>query len=62
MRPCPFIYKLRPVKAARLRQLVLAPDAPVQFRLGTGSLAPLDDVAQRGHLRHRCPVRGDHSE
>lgn len=34
-------YKLRPAKAARLRQLVLALDAPVQFRLGTGPLAPL---------------------
>ena len=45
------IYKLRPVKAARLRQLVLALDAPVQFRLGTGPLAPLNDVAQRGHLQ-----------
>lgn len=52
MRLCPFVkYKLRPVKAARLRQLVLALDAPVQFRLGIGPLAPLNDVAQRGHLQ-----------
>ena len=52
MRLCPFVkYKLRPVKAARLRQLVLALDAPVQFRLGTGPLAPLNDVAQREHLQ-----------
>nr|DAG03814.1 MAG TPA: hypothetical protein [Siphoviridae sp. ctfhy6] len=29
---------------------------------GTGPRAPLNDVAQRGHMRHRCPVRGDHSE
>nr|DAL51993.1 MAG TPA_asm: hypothetical protein [Caudoviricetes sp.] len=28
----------------------------------TGPLAPLNDVSQEGHSRHRCPVRGDHSE
>lgn len=55
-------YKLRPAKAARLRQLVLALDAPVQFRLGTGPSAPLNDVSQEGHSRHRYPVRGGHSE
>ena len=49
--PLPLLvkYKLRPAKAARLQQLVLALDAPVQFRLGIGPLAPLNDVAQRGH-------------
>ena len=44
-------YKLQPAKAARLRQLVLALDAPVQFRLGIGPLAPLNDVSQRGHIQ-----------
>nr|DAV14804.1 MAG TPA: hypothetical protein [Caudoviricetes sp.] len=34
----------------------------MQFRLGIGPLAPLNDVSQEGHSRHRCPARGDHSE
>nr|DAM20054.1 MAG TPA: hypothetical protein [Caudoviricetes sp.] len=28
----------------------------------TGLPAPLYDVSQGRHSRHRCPVRGDHSE
>ena len=28
----------------------------------TGPLAPLNDVTQRGHMRYRCPVRGDLSK
>ena len=51
-------YKLRPAKAARLRQLVLALDAPVQFRLGIGPLAPLYDVAQGRHLQNEAGGTG----
>lgn len=51
-------YKLQPAKAARLRQLVLALDAPVQFRLGTGPSAPLNDVSPRGHLQNEAGGTG----